>query len=61
MAKKGNREWVWMAAKTKGESTFRFQSERNKVNQNMKKGAEKLEISRFAPDVKKHVIFKEIK
>lgn len=56
MAKKGNRNWVWMAAKNKGESVFRFITERNKVNQ-----TEKLEITRFAPDVKKRVVFKEIK
>ena len=56
MAKKGNREWTWMAAKTKGESTYRFQTSRNKVNLK-----EKLEIVRYAPDVKKHVLFKEIK
>ena len=45
-----------MEAKTKGESTHRFQTERNKVNEK-----EKLEITRFAPDVRKHVIFKEAK
>ena len=56
MAKKGNRNWVWMAAKTKGESMYRFVTERNKVNQK-----DKLEIVRFAPDVRKHVVFKEIK
>ena len=56
MAKKGNRNWVWMEAKVKGESTHRFLSERNKVNQK-----EKHEITRFAPDVRKHVMFKEAK
>ncbi len=45
-----------MAAKTKGESTYRFQTSRNKVNLK-----EKLEMVRYAPDVKKHVLFKEIK
>ena len=58
MAKKGNRSWVWMEAKIKGETTFRFQTERNKMNQ---KDKQKLEISRFAPDVRKHVLFKEAK
>lgn len=61
MAKKGNREWVWMAAKNKGESKFRFQTERNKVNEAQGKTGGKLEVMRFAPDVKKRVLFKEVK
>jgi ribosomal protein L33 len=56
MAKKGARGWVWMVAETKGESTHRFQTERNKTNLK-----EKLRIKRFAPDIKKSVWFKETK
>jgi len=56
MAKKGNRSWVWMVAEDKKESTHRFQTERNKVN-----NKEKLRIKRFAPDAKKYVWFKEVK
>jgi len=56
MAKKGNRSWVWMVAKTKGESLYRFQTSRNKVNE-----GKKLEVRRFAPDVRKHVWFVETK
>ena len=53
MAKKGNRNWVWMASK---ESPYRFQTERNKVNM-----TEKLEMKRFCPFTRKHVLFREAK
>lgn len=56
MAKKGHRTWVWMVAKDKKESTFRFQTERNKNNEEGK-----LEIRRFDPTVRKHVLFVETK
>lgn len=53
MAKKGNRTWVWMTSKL---TTYRFQTERNKVNE-----TEKLEVKKFDPVTKKHVVFKESK
>lgn len=56
MAKKGNRNWVWMIAKDKKESTYRFQTERNKVNL-----TEKLTMRRFDPTLRKHVLFIETK
>ena len=56
MAKKGNRTWVWMVAKDKKESTFRFRTQRNKVNE-----GQKLEIRRFDPSTRKHVMFVETK
>ena len=56
MAKKGNRTWVWMVAEDKKESSHRFQTERNKVNQK-----DKLRIRKFDPTTKKHVWFKETK
>ena len=55
MAKKGARTWVWMIAKDKKESTHRFQAERNK---NMGK---KLELMRFDPTLRKHILFIETK
>ena len=51
MAKKGNRTWVWMTSKV---TTYRFQTERNKVNL-----TEKLKIKRFDPVTRKHVEFTE--
>jgi ribosomal protein L33 len=57
MAKKGNRTWVWMIAKIKGETNYRFQTERNKVNL----AGEKLEIKRYDPTTRKQVVFKESK
>jgi ribosomal protein L33 len=57
MAKKGNRTWVWMAAIKESGSKWRFQTERNKVNE----GTEKLELKRYAPDVQKVVLFRESK
>lgn len=57
MAKKGNRTWVWMVPKDKKESSYRFQSERNKVNMDGKK----LEIKRFDPTIRKHILFVETK
>jgi ribosomal protein L33 len=54
--KKGNRTWVWMVSETKGESTYRFQTERNKVNE-----TEKLRLRKFAPDIRKMIWFKESK
>jgi ribosomal protein L33 len=54
MAKKGNRTWVWMTSK---ETTYRFQSERNKVNMN----GEKLTMLRFDPITRKHCKFIETK
>lgn len=54
--KKGNRTWVWMVAENKGESTHRFQTERNKVNIEGK-----LVIKRFDPITRKHINFKESK
>ena len=54
MAKKGNRTWVWMTSK---ETTYRFQSERNKVNE----AGQKLEVTRFDPVSRKHLTFKETK
>ncbi|MCC2632043.1 MAG: Ribosomal protein [Patescibacteria group bacterium] len=56
MAKKGNRTWVWMVPKDKKESSYRFQTERNKVNIEGK-----LEMRRFDPTVRKHVLFVETK
>jgi ribosomal protein L33 len=56
MAKKGNRNWVWMIAKDKKESTYRFQTERNKVNL-----GKKLEMMHFDPTTQKHVLFIETK
>lgn len=56
MAKKGNRTWVWMVAKNKSESDYRFQTERNKANE-----TEKLEVRRFDPTTRKHVVFREAK
>ena len=56
MAKKGNRTWVWMVAKDKKETSYRFQTERNKVNQEGK-----LEIRKFDPTTRKHVLFVETK
>ena len=53
MAKKGNRSWVWMASK---ETTYKFQTERNKVNE-----GEKLKIRRFDPISRKYVEFTESK
>ena len=52
--KKGNRTWVWMVAETKGETTHRFQTERNKVNEEGK-----LVIRKFDPVTRTHVTFKE--
>jgi len=53
MAKKGNRNWVWMASK---ETTYRFQTERNKVNE-----GEKLSVVRFDPISRSHKKFTEVK
>jgi ribosomal protein L33 len=60
MAKKGNRTWVWMAAEKdaqgKQASPHRFQTERNKKNQDGK-----LTFKRFCPVTKQHVTFVEVK
>ena len=56
MAKKGNREWVWMKPENKNESSYRFQTERNKVNLK-----EKLRVKHFDPTTKKHIWFVETK
>lgn len=56
MAKKGNRAFVWMAAKDKNESSYRFRTQRNKVNE-----AGKLELKKFDPTTRKHVLFVETK
>lgn len=59
MAKKGNRTWVWMVPKDKKESSYRFQTSRNKTNEAVK--GSKLEIRRFDPSMRKHVLFVESK
>jgi ribosomal protein L33 len=56
MPKKGLRAWVWMVAKDKSESTFRFRAQRNKNNE-----GGKLELNKFDPTVRKHVTFVETK
>ena len=56
MAKKGNCTWVWMAPKNKKESSYRFQTERNKVNIEGK-----LEMKAYDPTTRKHIMFVETK
>ena len=56
MAKKGARTWVWMVAEDKKESTHRFQTERNKVNE-----TEKLRMKRYDPTTRVSRWFKESK
>jgi ribosomal protein L33 len=56
MAKKGNRAWVWMVAKDKGVSTLRFRTQRNKVNE-----GQKLELRKFDPAIRQHVLCVETK
>jgi ribosomal protein L33 len=52
--KKGNRTWVWMVPEKKSESSYRFQTERNKVNEEGK-----LKMRRYDPTTKTHRMFVE--
>ena len=54
MAKKGNRNWVYVVPEDKSVPAIRIQTERNKVN--MK---EKLRIKLFHPLARRHMWFKE--
>jgi ribosomal protein L33 len=56
MAKKGNRNWVWMEPEDKAVPNIRLQTERNKVNLK-----EKLRLKMFHPVVRQHLWFKETK
>ena len=56
MPKKGTRAWVWMVAKDKSVSTYRFRTQRNKNNE-----GGKLELNKFDPTVRSHVLFVETK
>ena len=56
MPKKGNRAWVWMVAKDKAVSTYRFRTQRNKNNEGVK-----LELKKFDPTTRSHVLFVETK
>ncbi len=60
MAKKGNRTWVEVLNK---ESGLAYVTTRNKVNQAVKKGADKakLVLSKYDPKLRKHVKFTETK
>ena len=53
MASKGNRRTVIIESE---ESSYRYHTEKNKMNT-----SDKLEIRKYDPILRKHVMFKEIK